>query len=125
MLPLTIGGAREESMPVFDPEQRRRLYQYSSDHRMWFQKWLLNPVSKALLGILPARLRLSQLSQGTMRSSGFFSLSLTSSPDSTYVESKVGCGAPTSVWHSSILMISNASTQNTLNRSLMGTCCLT
>src|SRR5438477_6173523 len=55
MLPLTIGGAREESMPVFDPEQRRRLYQYSSDHRMWFQKWLLNPVSKALLGILPAR----------------------------------------------------------------------
>src|SRR5438034_10954480 len=56
MLPLTIGGAREESMPVFDPEQRRRLYQYSSDHRMWFQKWLLQPVSKALLGILPARL---------------------------------------------------------------------
>jgi len=43
-------------MPVFDPEQRRRLHQYSSDHRMWFQKWLLQPVSKALLSILPSRL---------------------------------------------------------------------
>src|SRR5213080_2552321 len=56
MLSLTIGEAREESMPVFDPEQRRRLHRYSSDHRMWFQDWLLNPVSKALLGILPSRL---------------------------------------------------------------------
>jgi len=43
-------------MPVFDPEQRRRLHQYSSDHRMWFQNWLLLPVDKALLHILPSRL---------------------------------------------------------------------
>lgn len=50
MLSLTIGEAREESMPVFDPEQRRRLHRYSSDHRMWFQDWLLNPVSKAARG---------------------------------------------------------------------------
>jgi len=43
-------------MPSFGAADRSRLYHFASDHRIWFQDWLLEPVRRTLGGRVPTAL---------------------------------------------------------------------